>query len=147
MEYSNFTKIARLIWSWGFGAQIGAGLLSIIYLLFPSIFLGIVPLETFSALPVLMLIGGLLGAGIHGLLNKITNLISGISTQKKQPSLKQTVENLKLIYENKAELSPKAFNRLEDCELKRFEYFSLPPQIPDEQRQLEGEENINTKDE
>lgn len=140
MEESNLIQILRLIWSWGRGAQTGAGLLCIIYMLFPNIFPGMIGIDLSLVLLILISIGGLLGAGFHGLLQRITNLIAEIPESKNNQPILIALKELEKVY--LSEILPSEVKK----EIKDIRIKQLKQEVDINQKQIEGDEDINTED-
>ncbi len=82
-------ELGEFLRSLGFGGLLGSGLLGIIYLLFPGLFPATVSIE------IILVIGGLSGAGFHGLFEKLVRII----TKKLPDELEDFRNNTKITAE------------------------------------------------
>ncbi|MGK7879035.1 MAG: hypothetical protein AB4060_02905 [Crocosphaera sp.] len=90
-DFKGWEFILRFLGKLGWSGFLGSGVLCLIYVLFPNLFLGIQ--ETANSFEIIALLGGLLGTGLNGLLGSLVKLIA----QNSSDPLKNFRKNEKLV--------------------------------------------------
>ncbi len=77
-DFKGWEIILRFLGKLGWSSFLGSGILCLIYVFFPNLFLGIQ--EVANSFEIIALLGGLLGTGLNGLLESLIKLIAQTSS-------------------------------------------------------------------
>ncbi len=152
MSIKEWLELRKLIESLGTGAVIFSGFLGLIYALYPNLFSPNISLE------MIMIIGSLIGAGIHRLLNEIIKGIGEIPPNPLNEFPKQkklAIEKLKILEGSKklGFISSAKAKRLQEKILTELllpeKNEATPLMLPqtDQQKQVEGKIDQNLEEE